>query len=165
MVHWEETQSMSYHVVGSQCVKIQSYYIGAAISHRRRHNWAIFLRKWARRGCYSQWRSTSGHVERIFIHKNWRGGYWQHLASTEGCYVTHNRSYTRCFARCFWRSHYQPQSWCRLATSELRFDTVGPLETIDALKDNIREVAIDNVLKNWTDRVGYCMANRGSHLN
>ena len=45
-------------------------------------------------------------------------------------------------------------------------------ETIDALKDNIREAigeiqlhTIDNVLKNWTDRVGYCMANRGSHLN
>ena len=45
-------------------------------------------------------------------------------------------------------------------------------ETIDALKDNIREAigeiqlhTINNVLKNWTDRVGYCMANRGSHLN
>ena len=45
-------------------------------------------------------------------------------------------------------------------------------ETIDALKDNIREAigeiqlhTIDNVLKNWTDRVGYCMANRGSYLN
>ena len=24
---------------------------------------------------------------------------------------------------------------------------------------------IDNVLKNWTERVGYCMASRGSHLN
>ena len=43
------------------------------------------------------------------------------------------------------------------------------LETIDALKDNIREAigeiqlhTIDNVLKNWNDRVGYCMA---SHLN
>ena len=33
-------------------------------------------------------------------------------------------------------------------------------ETFDALKDNIREAIgdIDNVLKNWTDRVGYCMA-------
>ena len=38
-------------------------------------------------------------------------------------------------------------------------------ETIDALKDNIREAigeielnTIDNVLNNWTDRVGYCMA-------
>ena len=45
-------------------------------------------------------------------------------------------------------------------------------ETIDALKDNIRKAigeiqlhTIDNVLKNWTDRVGYCMASRGSHLN
>ena len=45
-------------------------------------------------------------------------------------------------------------------------------ETIDALKDNIREAidetqlhTIDNVLKNCTDRVGYCLASRGSHLN
>ena len=41
-------------------------------------------------------------------------------------------------------------------------------ETIDALKGNIREIqlrTIDNVLKNWTDRVGYYMASRGSHLN
>ena len=46
------------------------------------------------------------------------------------------------------------------------------MPTIDALKDNIREAisetqlpTIDNVLKNWTDRVDYCMASRGSHLN
>ena len=45
-------------------------------------------------------------------------------------------------------------------------------ETIDALKNNIREAngelrlhTIDNVLKNWTDRVGNCMVSRGSHLN
>ena len=45
-------------------------------------------------------------------------------------------------------------------------------KTIDVLKDNIREAigeiqlhTIDNVLKNWTDRVVYCMANRDSHLN
>ena len=45
-------------------------------------------------------------------------------------------------------------------------------ETIDALKDNICEAigeiqlhTIDNALKNVTDRVGYCMASRGSHLN
>ena len=44
-------------------------------------------------------------------------------------------------------------------------------ETIDALKDYIREAigeiqlhTNDNVLKIWTDRVGYCMASRGSHL-
>ena len=40
------------------------------------------------------------------------------------------------------------------------------------LKNNIREAfgeiqlhSIDNVLKNWTDRVGYCMASRGRNLN
>ena len=45
-------------------------------------------------------------------------------------------------------------------------------ETIDALKDNIREAigeiqrhTIDNVLKNRTDRVGYCIGSRCSHLN
>ena len=45
-------------------------------------------------------------------------------------------------------------------------------ETIDTLKDNNREAideiqlqTIDNVLKNWTDRVGNCMASRGSNLN
>ena len=38
---------------------------------------------------------------------------------------------------------------------------------LDALKDNIREAIgeIQNALKNWSDRVGYCMASRGSHLN
>ena len=46
------------------------------------YNWVIFLWKWARRGRYSHWRSLSGHVERIFVHKYWRGGYWQHLVST-----------------------------------------------------------------------------------
>ena len=75
----------------------------------QRHNWAIFLRKWARRGRYSQWRSLSGHVKWRFVHKNWRGGYWQYLVSTGRIYEPHSRSYTRCFAPCFWISHYQPQ--------------------------------------------------------
>ena len=61
----------------------------------QRHNWPNLLRKWARRGRYSQWRSLSGHVERIFVHKNWSGGH-----------VLHSRSYTRYYAPCFWRSHY-----------------------------------------------------------
>ena len=74
--------------------------------------WCGYLRKWARRGRYSQWRSLSGHVERLFVHKNWRGGYWKYLVSTGRRYVSHSRSYTRCFAPCFWRSHYQPQRWC-----------------------------------------------------
>ena len=45
-------------------------------------------------------------------------------------------------------------------------------EIIDCLKDNIREAigeiqqhTTDNVLKIWSDCVGYCIASRGSHLN
>ena len=45
-------------------------------------------------------------------------------------------------------------------------------ETIHALKYDICEAigeiqhhTINNVLSNWTDRVGYCMASRGSDLN
>ena len=45
-------------------------------------------------------------------------------------------------------------------------------ETIGPLKANICEAiaeiqlhTIDNKLKNLTDRVGYCMASRGCHLN
>ena len=59
-----------------------------------RHYWAISLRKWARskyRLC-SQWRSLSGLVEGIFVHKNWRVGYWQHLVSTGRRYMPHSRS-------------------------------------------------------------------------
>ena len=56
-----------------------------------------------------------------------RGGYWQNLVSTGRRYVPPNRCYTRCFAHCFRRSHYQPQSWCRVVTWEQRFDTVGLL--------------------------------------
>ena len=67
----------------------------------QRHNWAIFLRKWVRRGRYSQWRSLSCHVERIFVHKNCRGGYCQYLVSTGRRYVPHCRTYTQCFAPCF----------------------------------------------------------------
>ena len=84
----------------------------------QRHNWAIFLRKWTRRGHYSQWRSLSGHVERSLVHKNWRGEYWQHLVSTGWRYVPHRRSYTRFFA---------PYFEDRLATSEVWSDTIGLL--------------------------------------
>ena len=82
----------------------------------QRHNWDIFLRKWARSGRYSQWQSLSDHVERIFVHKNWSGGYCQHLVSIGWLYVPHSRNYTRCFAPFFWKSHYQLQRWCRLST-------------------------------------------------
>ena len=49
---------------------------------------------------------------------------------------------------------------------------IDKLETIDALKDNICEAineiqlhTTDSVLKNWIDRVAYCLGSRGSHLN
>ena len=45
-------------------------------------------------------------------------------------------------------------------------------EIIETLKNSIREAigeiqlhTIDNVLKNWTDRLGYCVASRSTHLN
>ena len=48
------------------------------------------------------------------------GGYWQHLVSVERRYMPHSRR------KYFWRSYYQ-QSWWYLATSKLRFNTVGLL--------------------------------------
>ena len=123
----------------------------------QRHNCSIFLRKWARRGRYNQWRSLSGHVERIFVHKNLRGGYWQHLVSTD-----------RLISR---RSVCPPRS-CDLTPLDYYLCYADKSETIGALTDNIRETideiqlhAIDNVLKNCTDRVGYCMASWESHFN
>ena len=45
-------------------------------------------------------------------------------------------------------------------------------KTIEALKyeievaiHGIKAQTIENVLKNWVDRMGYCKASRGSHLN
>ena len=45
-------------------------------------------------------------------------------------------------------------------------------KTTQALRDDICEAigeiqlhTIDNVLKSWIDRVGYCLASRGSHSN
>ena len=40
----------------------------------------------------------TGYVERILVHKNWRGGYWQHLVSKGWRYPPHRPSYSRCFA-------------------------------------------------------------------
>lgn len=45
-------------------------------------------------------------------------------------------------------------------------------QTIEALKNKIRDTiaaielhTVQNVIKNWTDRIGYWMASRGSHMN
>ena len=51
--------------------------------------------------------SLSGHVERIFVNKNWRGVYWQHLVSIARRYVPHSRSYTPCFALKIWLKIYK----------------------------------------------------------
>ena len=154
----------------------------------QRHNWSIFVRKWARRGRYSQWRPLSAQVERIFVQKNWRGGYWQHLVSTEQRYVPHSRSYTQCFAPCVFlkialsaaelmsSDHLEAVIWFRwtiiCGVPSKTSVTLTSQETIDFLKDNICDAigeiqlhTIDNELKNWTDCVGYCMASWGSHLN
>ena len=61
----------------------------------QRQHWAIFL-------C-SQSRSLSGDSERTFVHKNWRGGYWQHLISTVQRYLPHSPRHTHYFASCFLR--------------------------------------------------------------
>ena len=53
------------------------------------------------------------------------------------------------------------------STAELTsFFHLDKSETVHALKDNIREAIVEiqlhtvnNVLKNWNDRVGYCMAS------
>ena len=91
-----------------------------------RHNWAIFLRKRANGGRYSQWRLLSGYVERIFSQKMWR-----RILATFGSNMTPlcatQRKLHSMFCALFLKIAYQPLSWWRLATTELRFDTVGLL--------------------------------------
>ena len=65
-----------------------------------------------------------------------------------------------------------PPRSCDLTSLDYYKSYTDKLETIDALKDNIREAfgeirlqTIANVLKNWTDRVVHCMASRASHFN
>ena len=120
-----------------------------------------------------------GHVERMFVHKNWREGYWRHLVSTLD--VAHNEATLDNLRPVFeYRTIslnadvvWPPRS-CDL--TPLEYYLWGDVkdncytdksETIYALKDNICEAigetqlhAIDNVLKNWTDRVCYCMAGQ-----
>ena len=65
-----------------------------------------------------------------------------------------------------------PPRSCDLTPLDYYLWSADKPETIYTLKDNIREAigeiqlhTIDTVLKNWTDRLGKCMVNRGSHLN
>ena len=55
----------------------------------RWHNWAIFLRKWARSRRYGQWRALPCYDERIFVSKNWRGWHGRKWFQQDGatCYT------------------------------------------------------------------------------
>ena len=147
MVAFESFQKSSFQMNKQNCCIWGTENPHAYIE--KKAHWVIFLRKWTRRDRYSQWRSLLGHVERIFVHKNWRGRYWQHLVSTGRPYVPHRQSCTRCFTPRFWRSHYQPQRWCRLTTSELRFDTVGLLFVGFRQRKVLRRQVTDNWSFKW----------------
>ena len=127
------------------------------------------------RGRYSQWRSLSSHVELIFVQED-IGNIWfqQDGATCHSAEATLDVLRPRRRANVSW-----PPRSCGL--TPLDYYLWGAVkdkcyaekpETIDALKNNTREAigeiqlhTIDKVLKNCTDRVGYCMASRGSHLN
>ena len=96
-----------------------SHFLVLVLVHK--HNWAIFSSKLRKE------RPLQSMA--IVIGPCWTNSYSQKLKRrfNRTAHVPHSQSYTRCFAPCFWRSHYQPHSWCRLATSELQFDTVGLL--------------------------------------
>ena len=135
-------------------------------------------------GNCSQWRSLSGHVERIFVHKiedEDIGNIWFQQDGVKWHTAEATLDVLRRFedriiirrADVVW-----PPRSCDLALVDYYMwgavkdkCYVDKPETIDALKENIREAiceiqlyTIDNMLKNWTDRVFYCMASRGSHL-
>ena len=142
----------------------------------QRHNWAIFFlmsKKWT----YIQWQLLSGHIERIFVHKNSNGNIW-FQQDDDSCHTV------EATLDVFWNVFKDHIISCRgdavwpLRSCDLTlldyylWGAVKKSETIDPLKDNIREAigeiqlhAIDNVLKNCTDRVGYCMFSRSSLLN
>ena len=148
----------------------------------QKHNWAIFLWKWAWRGRYRQWRSLSGHAERIFFTKIEEEdiGNIQFQQDSTTCHtaeatldvlrpVFEDRIISR-KADVVW-----PPGSCDLTPLDYYLWPAvkdkcyaDKPETIDALKDNIR-AAIGKIklhtIDNWTDRVAYCMTSWGSYLN
>ena len=91
------------------------------------------------------------------------------MVSTGRRYVPHSRSYT--VLRHVFEDRIISHRYDLIPLDYYLWGADKP-EAIGALKDNICEAigevklhTIDNVLKNWTNRVGYCMASRGSHLN
>ena len=135
------------------------------------------LRKLARRGRYNQWRSLSGHVERIEeedISNIWfqQDGATCHTAEATLDIlrpVYEDRIISRS-ADVVWPS-LTPLDYYLWGAVKDKCYADKP-ETSDALKNNILEAigeiqlhTIDSVLKNWTDHVHYCKASRGSHLS
>ena len=139
----------------------------------QRHNWAIFLRKWAWRGSYSQWRSLSGHVERIFftkIEEEDIGNIWFQqdgatcrtaetaldiLRPTFKDHIISRRADVVCPSQTWDLKPLEYYLWGAVKDK----CCVDKPETIYALKDNIRKAigeiqlhTIDNVLKNWRPR-------------
>ena len=137
----------------------------------------IFLRKWARKSRYSQWRSLSGHVERILKEED-ISNIWFHQDGA----TCHTAEATLHDLRPVFEDRiisrradvvWTPRSFDLTPLDHYLWDAVknkcyaNKPETIDALKDiiliaigEIQLHTIDNVLKNWTDRVGYLMASR-----
>ena len=126
----------------------------------QRLNWVT------RRGRYSQWRSLSGHVDWIFVHKNWRGGYWQHSFST-GRATCHTAEATLDVLRRVFEDGiisrkadviWPPRScdlmsldYCLWGAFEDKCYADKP-KTIDTLKDNIRK-AIGEIQLHTNDNV------------
>ena len=130
----------------------------------QKHNWGIFHRKRTRRGHYSQWRSLSGHVKRIFVYKNWRGGFLATFGFNRTTLCATQPKLDSMF--CVFEDHiissradvvWPPRScdftplWGIVKDKCYAYKP----ETIDALKDNIREAiaeiqlhTMDNALKN-----------------
>ena len=116
----------------------------------QRDNWVIFLRKWARSSRYSQ---------RIFVDKNCRGNIWfqQDEATLDVLHPIFKDGIISRIADIIW-----PPRSCDLTPLDYYFwgavkdkCYADKPETIDALKDNIREAigeiqlhTIDSVLKN-----------------
>ena len=119
------------------------------------------LRKLTRRGGHSQWGSLSCNFERTTCYTAeailhvLRAVFEDRIISRRADAVTPLRSY-----------NLTPLDYYFWDAIKDKCYADKP-ETIDALKDYIREPIgkILFIIKNWTDRVGYCIASRGSHLH
>jgi len=105
------------------------------------------------------------------------------LVSTGRRTLPHSQRYNRSFAHCLRKSHinrnadvnWPPRSCDLIPLDYFLWGTIkdecyaNQSETIEELKheikvaiDEIRAHTVENVLKNWVDRMGYCAASCGS---